>query len=181
VRVLLVLGHGVAAGSVQRVRAAADYVAAAGAPSRIVFTGGWPLGAAPPPDGCREADLMVAAARALGLDGDLRVECRSRTTLENLLNTVEDGLLAGFSFTGDAPLGIVSHRWHLPRVRYLAGKVLGLRGPALLDVPVDGPPAGGLHEYALRAATRLYFAGARDAATLLRRERLMGWSAGRRS
>lgn len=185
--VLLVLGNGVVAGaltpgSAQRVRAAAGYAAVAGTPRRIVFTGGWQLGAAAPPAGCREADLMLAAARALGLSAELRAECRSRTTLENLLFTVEGGLLAGFSFTGDAPLGIVTHRWHLPRVRYLAGKALGLRGAALLDVPADGPAPGRLREYAVRAASRLCFAGARDRATLLRRERLMtAISRGRRS
>jgi uncharacterized SAM-binding protein YcdF (DUF218 family) len=185
--VLLVLGHGVrpvaggfalTPGSARRVRAAADYVAAAGAPARIVFTGGWAQareGAAEPPAGCREGDLMLAAARAAGLHrhADLRTECRSRSTLENLLNTVEDGLLAGFSFGRGTPLGIVSHRWHLPRVRYLAGKVLGLRGPELLDIPADGPEPGGFYEHAVRAACRLCFAGVGDAATLLRRERLL--------
>ncbi len=184
--VLLVFGNGVrrtaggyalTAGSALRVRAAADYVAAAGPPSRIVLTGGWAQareGAAEPPEGCREADLMLAAARDAGLHRhcDLRTECRSRSTLENLLNIVEDGLLAGFTFDATAPLGIVTHHWHLARVRYLAGKVLGLRGAALLNVPAVGEP-GGLYEHAVRAASRLCFAGVRDAATLLRRERRM--------
>jgi hypothetical protein len=173
-------GYALTAGSARRVRAAADYVAAAGSPSRIVFTGGWAQarqGAAEPPAGCREADLMLAAAHDAGLHrhADLRTECRSRSTLENLLNIVEDGLLAGFSFDAAAPLGIVTHHWHLPRVRFLAGKVLGLRGAALLDVPAVGEP-GSLFEHAVRAASRLYFAGVQDAATLLRRERRMvGW------
>jgi hypothetical protein len=188
--VLLVFGNGVrhpagggyalTAGSAARVRAAADHVAATGPPARIIFTGGWAQareGAAEPPDGCREADLMLAAAHDAGLHrhADLRTECRSRSTLENLLNIVEDGLLTGFTFDADAPLGLVTHHWHLARVRFLAGKVLGLRGPALLNVPASGEP-GGLYEIAVRAATRLYFAGVRDAATLLRRERqLVAW------
>jgi hypothetical protein len=116
---------------------------------------------------------MLAAAREAGLHRhvDLRAECRSRSTLENLINTVEDGLLTGFSFARGTPLGLVSHRWHLPRVRYLAGKVLGLRGAALLDIPADGPETGGFYEHLVRAASRLYFAGVRDGATLVRRER----------
>ncbi|HEY0000639.1 MAG TPA: YdcF family protein [Actinoplanes sp.] len=183
--VLLVFGNGVTSGpggyaltpgSAARVRAAAEYAAAMIRPQRIVFSGGWAQareGAAEPPSGCREGDLMLAAARALGLDGDLRVECRSRSTLENLLHTVEDGLLDGFRFDARRPLGLVTHPWHLPRARLLAGKVLGLRGAALLDVPAAGPESGGVYEHAIRAASRLGLLGVRDAATLLRRERRM--------
>jgi uncharacterized SAM-binding protein YcdF (DUF218 family) len=190
--VLLVFGRGVvgadgrwmltpAAGA--RVRAAVDYVAAhpaAFAPdrARIVFTGGWAEaseGAPQPPDGFREADLMRAAAREAGLDrhADLRVETRSRSTLENLLHTAEDGLLDGHTFTPEHPLGLVSHRDHLPRIRILAGRVLGLHGAALLDVPAAGGevPAGRRGEPVARAVARLGYLGVRDAAGLLRRER----------
>ena len=161
-------GHELSAGSLARVRAAVDY-----APTgRVVFTGGWEQvrsGAPEPPYGCREADLMRQAALALGLDVDVRVECRSRSTLENFLHVASDGLLDGLVFTPSRPLGLVTHRWHLPRARYLAGKVLGLPGSALLDVPAGGPVR--LSEYAVRAASRLVFLGAGDPATLLRRER----------
>jgi hypothetical protein len=196
--VLLVFGRGVrctgggwalSAGSVERVRAAADHVAAhadafaraagEGRAPRIVFTGGWAEaceGAAAPPAGHREGDLMLELARAAGLGrhADLRAETRSRSTLENVLHTVEDGLLTGYTFDARRPLGIVSHAWHLPRIRYLAGKVLGLRGAALLDVPVAGGEAVPRRSERLaHAAARLSFAGVRDAAGLLRRERRM--------
>jgi uncharacterized SAM-binding protein YcdF (DUF218 family) len=118
---------------------------------------------------------MLAAACAAGLDlrSDLRIECRSRSTLENLLNTVQDGLLDGYRFDARRPLGLVTHPWHLPRTRLLASKVLGLRGAALLDVPAVGPETGGLYEHAIRAAARLSLFGVRNSATLLSRERRM--------
>src|SRR5688572_30712621 len=106
---LLVFGHARPADSAARVRAAVDYVTAhraafaaasgCGRVPRVVFTGGWAgasAGAAEPPPGCREADHMLELARAAGLDrhADLRSECRSRSTLENLAHTLADGLLA---------------------------------------------------------------------------------------
>ncbi|MFC4147380.1 YdcF family protein [Micromonospora mangrovi] len=176
--------------SLARVRAAVDYVraheagflcaAARGRRPRIVFTGGWAEaceGAPPPPVGSREGDLMLRAARAAGLDryADLRAETRSRSTLENLVNAVEDGLLSGRDFTAGRPLGLVSHAWHLPRVRFLAGKVLGLPGAALLDVPAldSGPLHRGRAERAARLVVRLAFLGVGDLRVLLRRERTM--------
>jgi uncharacterized SAM-binding protein YcdF (DUF218 family) len=189
--VLLVFGRGVrrteegfalTPGSAARVSATVDYVAAheaafrrAEAP-RIVFTGGWSeasAGAAAPPAGCREGDLMVRAARAAGLHGyaELVAETRSRSTLENLLHSVADDLLGTRIFDAWRPLGLVSHVWHLPRVRFLAGKVLGLRGPALLDVPARG---GEDHDdRAALLAARLGLLGARRSTALLRRERRM--------
>jgi DUF218 domain-containing protein len=183
-QVLLVFGRGVVrAGdggyaltpaSAARVQAAVDYP---GRPARIIFTGGWAeacAGAEEPPAGCREGDLMLRQARAAGLDryADLRAENRSRSTLENLLHTASDGLLDGFTFTAAQPLGLVSHVWHLPRVRFLAGKVLGLPGAALLDVPVTGETAPALWR-ATHVAARLGFLGVRDGQRLLRRERVM--------
>jgi uncharacterized SAM-binding protein YcdF (DUF218 family) len=189
--VLLVLGRGVRCadggwtltpGSVARVRAAAEYAARhatdfARAPARplVVFSGGWAEaceGATEPPDGHREGDLMLRQARAAGLDrhAALVAETRSRSTLENLLHTVQDGLLTGRAFDARHPLGIVTHPWHLPRARYLAGKVLGLRGAALLDVPALGGETRG-NERLTHLAARLCFLGARDTAALLRRER----------
>jgi hypothetical protein len=144
---------------------------------RVIFSGGWAEaseGAAQPPDGCYEGDLMVGHARAAGLDrlAELRVETRSRSTLENLLHIVDDGLLAGHEFSADRPLGLVSHAWHLPRVRYLAGKVLGLRGAALLDIPAYGDTPAGLHSERLAyLAARAQFLGAGSPAELLSRER----------
>lgn len=185
---LLVFGRGVVAAgggyeltadSAARVRAAVDYVtlgAQAGAPRpRVVFTGGWPEaseGADPPPLGWREGDLMLRAAAGAGLArlADLHAETRSRSTLENLLNTVEDGLLGDRPYTAARPLGIVTHGWHLPRVRYLAGKVLGLHGAALLDVPAAGARAPA--ERLLRLGSRLCFLGVAEPAALRRRERL---------
>jgi hypothetical protein len=185
-------GYALTAASAARVQAAVDYVAAhagafaaafaaapeGGAPPRIVFAGGWAEaceGAPAPPAGCREGDLMLRWARAAGLDryAELRAETRSRSTLENLLHVRRDGLLADRAFDRDRPLGLVSHPWHLPRVRFLAGKVLRLRGPALRDVPACGGevPRGWRSERALLLASRLCFAGAPDAAALLRRER----------
>ncbi|MFF3869361.1 YdcF family protein [Micromonospora sp. NPDC001898] len=174
--------------SIARVRAVVDYVAAneasfaraagQGRAPRIVFSGGWAEaaeGAHPPPQGWREGDLMLRQALAAGLDrhAELRAETRSRSTLENLLHTVEDGLLDGHAFGPGQPLGIVSHTWHLPRIRYLARRTLGLRGPALLDVHASGGEAlpRWWREPAARIASRLWFLGARDAAGLLRRER----------
>jgi len=189
---LLVFGRGVTyddgryvltPASVARVRAAAEYVErhrdgyARAVP--VIFSGGWAEaseGAVEPPAGSREGDLMVAEARALGLHrhADLRSETRSRSTLENLLHTVEDGLLDGHTFDAGRPLGLVSHPWHLPRIRYLAGKVLGLRGSALLDVPVIGGAGDTARgERMTRAAVRIFFLGAHDPARLRRRERRM--------
>jgi uncharacterized SAM-binding protein YcdF (DUF218 family) len=183
---LLVFGRGVllAAGryeltpdSAARVRAAVAYVRRHPG-ARVVFTGGWPeasQGAAPPPAGSREGDLMLLAARRAGLAdlADLHAETRSRSTLENLLHVVEEGLLGAAPHSPARPLGLVSHGWHLPRVRHLAGKVLGLRGPALLDIPVSEPvpPAPG-PERLLRLGSRLCFLGAAAPAALRRRERI---------
>ncbi|MCU7730056.1 YdcF family protein [Actinoplanes sp. KI2] len=187
--VLLVFGRGVVAtpdgivlteAGTARVTAAIGYVrahtaayAAAAAP-RIVFTGGWPeasTGVAAPPAGAYEGDLMLGLAYRAGLHhhAQLRVENRSRSTLENLLNTVRDGLLDGYRFDARHPLGLVTHPWHAPRVRLLAGRILGLRGPALLDVPAHG---GERHDdrIALLAA-RLGCLGTRRGEVLLRRER----------
>ena len=123
---------------------------------------------------------MRSAARAAGLDrhADLVVETRSRSTLENLLHTAQDGLLDGYAFTPAHPLGLVSHGDHLPRIRILAGRVLGLSGAALLDVPAAGGevPAAHRSEPVARVVARLGYLGVRDAAGLLRRERRMvGW------
>jgi hypothetical protein len=171
------------AASEARVRAAVEYVTAThdGRTPLVVFGGGWAEaceGAAAPPAGCREGDLMLARAREAGLHrvADLRAETRSRSTLENLLHVVDDGVLAGHAFDASRPLGLVSHAGHLARIRYLAGKVLGLRGAALLDVPAAGadpPTAPWRSERAARVAARLCFLGVRDGGDLLRRERRM--------
>jgi hypothetical protein len=181
--VLLVFGRGVVAagdgyaltpGSRERVMAAVDHVVAARRrPARVVFTGGWAEATPAPPPGCREGDLMLAAARSAGLHrhADLYAETRSRSTLENLVHTVRDGLLDGFTFDPDRPLGLVTHVWHLPRVRFLAGKVLGLRGPALVDVPVAGAPAR--YERAVHLVARVCFVGPSRPEELIRRERVL--------
>jgi uncharacterized SAM-binding protein YcdF (DUF218 family) len=194
--VLLVFGCGVLAGddgyrltaeSAARVDAAIRHVTAhaaefarAAAP-RIVCTGGWPHGGpatACPPPGCREGELMLARARAAGLDryADLHAESRSRTTLQNLVHTLQDGLLADQVFSPARPLGLVSHPWHLPRIRFLAGRVLGLAGPALRDIPAPGDAArrAWRRERALRAAARLGYLGVHTPAGLLRREDGLG-------
>ncbi|MEV0128681.1 YdcF family protein [Dactylosporangium sp. NPDC050688] len=199
--VLLVFGRGVTTAGgrhaltpagAARVSAAIDYVhahrdafAVAAAPL-VVFSGGWAeasQGAPRPPEGHREADLMLAEALAAGLSAhaELKIECRSRSTLENLLHTVEDGLLAGHAFGPGHPLGLVSHAWHLPRIRFLARKVLGLRGAALLDVPAAGGEPAARRERALHLASRLWFLGVTDPARLLRRERAMVASLRRRA
>jgi len=178
---LLVFGRGVTPdldlppGGRARVRAAVDYVEAHGGHPRVIFTGGWAEaceGAGRPPAGCREGDLMIAYARRAGLDrlADLRAENRSRSTLENLVHTMRDGLLDGYAFTAERPLGLVSHAWHLPRVHYLARKVLGLRRRQLLDIPVTDEPAS---ERLTHLAARLWFLGVRDATALVHRERRM--------
>ncbi|XVU23961.1 YdcF family protein [Actinoplanes sp. CA-054009] len=178
---LLVLGNGVtptglSPGSVARVGAAIAYVEAGGRPARIIFSGGWAQvreGAAEPSPECREAALMLSAARDAGLGevAELHAECRSRSTLENLLHISADGLLDGLDLGPSRPLGVVTHAWHLPRVRYLAGKVLGLRGGALLGIPAAGSSPFG--EYGVRVASRVGFLGVRDPQGLLRRERRM--------
>ncbi|MDG4801093.1 YdcF family protein [Micromonospora sp. WMMD980] len=190
--VLLVFGRGVVADgggyrltteSVARTHAAIAYVRThaaefrAAADARVVFTGGWPHGPAglpDPPARHREGELMRALARDAGLDGYARLdaETRSRTTLQNLALTVQDGLLGTARFTPAHPLGLVSHPWHLPRIRLLAGRALGLRGADLLDVPVTGPdPVPARRERAARVACRLGYLGLRTPEALLRRER----------
>jgi hypothetical protein len=180
---LLVFGRGVVerdnryeltADSLARVAAAVAHTATVGAPERIVFTGGWAgasEGAPEPPPGSREGDLMLRAAEEAGLaeTSKLYAETRSTSTLENLLNLVQDGLVGG-PYSPREPLGLVSHAWHLPRVRFLAGKILRLRGATLLDVPADGPWQS---ERLLRLGSRLCFLGASRDATLRRRERLL--------
>lgn len=190
--VLLVFGRGVARsgggayvltpGSAARVRAAADYVArhreafrraaAEGRPARIVFSGGWAeasMGAAEPPAGSREGDLMLREALAAGLHryADLHAETRSRSTLENVVHVAAEGLLP----PGSEPLGLVSHAWHLPRIRYLTAKVLGLRGADLVDVPAGGGSDRG--ERLAYLASRVCLFGVRDPGALVRRERRM--------
>jgi hypothetical protein len=195
--VLLVFGRGVIGGgdrytltpaSAARVQAVVDYVhahatsfaeaARNGQPPRVIFSGGWAEAceaAGEPPAGSREGDLMLQQARVAGLDrhAELHAETRSRSTLENLLHTVEDGLLSGHVFSADRPLGLVSHAWHLPRVRFLAGKVLRLRGAALLNVPATGGELATLwrSERAVHLVSRLAYLGIQDTAELLRRER----------
>lgn len=195
--VLLVLGCGVrevdgvwtlTAASAARVDAALRYVAANEAAfvrgadqdprPRIVFSGGWPgrhRGVAAPPPGCREGDLMLGRARAAGLDryADLRSETRSTTTLENLLHILEGNLFAGFTFHPGQPLGVVSHSCHLPRVRFLAARVLRLPVGALLEIPARDPTTAGRRwsPRLLHVAARLCHLGVRDPAALLRRER----------
>jgi hypothetical protein len=186
---LLVFGRGISVAGEQysltpasaaRVQAATDYVTAHPGVTRVIFTGGWAEaaeGAIQPPAGRREGDLMLREAQAAGLDryADLRAETRSRSTLENLLHTVEDGLLDGYAFDAVHPLGLVSHREHLPRIRFLAAKVLALPAGALLDVPASGgeTPLPWRSERAARVIARLGFLGARDPAALMRRERRM--------
>jgi hypothetical protein len=185
---LLVFGHGVTTvggryrlteSSLARVRAAVDYVVRY-EPVRVVFTGGWALadGPAGPPAGHREGDLMLAAARLAGVGGtvggnvELLAENRSRSTLENVLHTVEERLLGDGSFTAARPLGIVTHGWHLPRVRYLIGKILRIRGAAVLDIPATGT-ANPFSERLLSVGSRLCFLGSADPEALRRRERLV--------
>lgn len=186
---LLVFGRGVIGAdghyaltpaSAARVQAAADYTVAHPGVARIVFTGGWAEateGAEQPPDGWREGDLMLREAQGAGLDRqvDLRAETRSRSTLENLLHTAQDGLLDGYAFDAAHPLGLVSHPEHLPRIRFLAARILALPAAALLDVPAHGgeTPLPWRSERAARVIARLGFLGARDPAALLRRERRM--------
>ena len=162
-----------------RVRAAVDYVGRhPSSHSRVVFTGGWAevaTGAPEPAPGRREADLMAALARDAGLhtSTEVLIENRSRSTLENLLHVVADGLLHGRTLDARHPLGLVSHAAHLPRVRFLAGKVLGLRGPALLDIPVPGAAPARLPPAVLLLAARLGYLGANDRDRMLRRERML--------
>jgi hypothetical protein len=180
---LLVFGRGVTevdgrhqltVDSLARVEAAVNY--ARGRVARIVFTGGWALAdsAVEPPVGHREGDLMLAAARRAGVapEIDLHAETRSRSTLENVLHTVEERLLGERAFTADRPLGIVSHGWHLPRIRFLIGKVLRLRGAALLDVPATGGVRP-RSERMLAIGSRLCFLGCVDPVTVRRREDLV--------
>ncbi|MGC5330450.1 YdcF family protein [Micromonospora sp. DT62] len=145
---------------------------------RVVFSGGWPgrhRCEDRPPAGCCEGDLMLSRARAAGLGryADLRSETRSTSTLENVWYAVEDGLLADFDFDPRQPLGLVSHPWHLPRVRFLTARLLRLPTGAMLNIPVpDATTAGpSWSPRVLHTAARLCLLGARDPAALLRRER----------
>ncbi|GAA2631555.1 hypothetical protein GCM10010399_74780 [Dactylosporangium fulvum] len=157
--------------------------AAKGRPGRIVFSGGWAeaaAGQAAPPPGSREADLMLRRAAGAAVDGtplgdrvELIAESESRSTLENLLLTRGEGLLDGHEFTPGTPLGLVCHRRHLPRVRFLAKKVLGLPDRCLQPILAPGSDARSnpTPETLLFLTARLLFLGTSDEATVLRRER----------
>jgi hypothetical protein len=82
-------------------------------------------------------------------------------------------MFVGHTFHAGQRLGIVSHAWHLPRIRFLAEDPLGLHGTHLLDVPAMGSDEAARwpSERAIHVASRLFFLGARDPAGLLRRER----------
>lgn len=177
--------------SAARVHAAVDHVrehldlfsAPDGNPKRIVFSGGWAeaaVGMAAPPPGSREGDLMrdLALREPVGagrLDdyAEVRVETESRSTLENLLNVVRLGYVDPAVISRSNPIGLVSHRGHLRRITYLAKKVLDVRPDAIQRIHAEGPDtgAGTIPEWAVYVATRLLSAGAREPASLLRRER----------
>jgi hypothetical protein len=152
-------------------------------PWRIVLSGGWSgasSGAAAPPQGSREADLMLAYAR-VRVEGthlaaiDLRTESESTSTLEGLLYTVAGGHLDGCDFTARRPLGLVGHREHLPRISFLARKVLGLAPEAIAPIVAAGRDTrlGSVPEPIAHAAARAGLLGARTAQSLHRRERRM--------
>lgn len=172
--------------AVRYVGAHTDAFRAAGpSAARIIFTGGWPgaaYGTGAPPPGEREADLMLrhALAHPVGAGNladyaRLRTETESRSTLENLLYVVRAGLLDGLEFSPAGPLGLVAHPAHLHRIRYLAGKVLGVTGDRLLDITAGGADTtrGAAREWAIYLATRAWLAGVHDPDALHRRERQM--------
>lgn len=178
-----------------RVHAVLDHVAAHAdlfrrlAPSddrgRVVFSGGWAGAAADvpvPPESLREARLMADLAARVGVVGDplssyvdVVVEARSDSTLENVLQVDELGLLADRRFCADHPLGLVAHREHLGRISYFVRKVLGLAPAALAPVLAPGLDgrSRGLPEPVLHAVTRAAFAGAQSPAALRRRQHLL--------
>lgn len=200
--VLIVFGRGLirrgdemalTAASRSRVDAAADHVRAnqavfaalraAGRPGRIVFSGGWAgaaSGEAAPPLAGREGALMLAYGRGLPVAGrrladyaELHAEVASRSTLENLLNVRADGLLDGYRWGPEHPLGLVAHRAHLRRIRHLAGTALSMPRRHLQPIEATGPDgsSGNIPEPALYLATRLLTLAAASPQTVLRRER----------
>jgi DUF218 domain-containing protein len=178
-----------------RVQAVLDHVAAhadlfrrradGGERGRVVFSGGWAgaaAGLAPPPESQREARLMAELAAEADVAGDplsryvdVAVEVRSDSTLENVLQVRELGLLADQRFDADHPLGLVTHREHLARITYFVRKILDLPADALVPVLARGPDGRSRHmpEPVLHAVTRAAFFGARDAEALRRRERAL--------
>lgn len=157
--VLLVFGGGLqrdgntytlTAASQARVREAVAYATVHGC-GLVLFSGGWPRLRSVPPMGSREAEMMAAQALREGLDRPTRTEVWSRSTAENLIHARR--LLADHVFDADHPLGLVSHHWHLPRIRLLAGRLLDLRGAALLDIPVAG--AASAREILVRCFARM--------------------------
>mgnify|MGYP002620478006 FL=1 len=117
---------------------------------------------------------MLAAARPF-VDGiDCRVETRSRSTLENVVFSF-NGPLRDFTFNRWNPIGIVSGRQHLERIRYLIKKVTGLPNDAIVGI---GAREGGTWrdsatEYVIRLISRIVYAGVSDPRVLLRRERIL--------
>jgi hypothetical protein len=171
----------------ERVAAMIDYAHAHAAggrgPGRVVLSGGWSgasNGATAPPEGSREADLMLAYARQEMTrtrfpDGviELHTESESTSTLEGLLYTVAGGHLDGWDFTPRRPLGVVGHREHLPRISFLARKVLRLPAGAIQPIVAAGHDTrlGPVPEPVAHLAARACLLGAGTASAMHRRER----------
>lgn len=93
-----------------------------------------------------EAEFMRNRLLAGGIPQErIVIEDRSRNTTENLVFSMErvDRLsAAGVLPSSPCRIGIVSGGFHLPRVRELAGEILGERAKSVRVIPAYGPHSG---------------------------------------
>jgi uncharacterized SAM-binding protein YcdF (DUF218 family) len=133
---IVVLSAGIANGQMDRQTAERTAVGIAlyqdltarGETPLLVMSGGRSDG-----DPAAKATLMADAARAAGIPvGDLRVEVESHSTLQNALFSRD--ILAG---SADAPLIVVTHRYHLPRA-WASFRWAGLDDLTLVSAEAEG-------------------------------------------
>lgn len=157
----------------------------------VVFSGAYPgdrMSEAPDEDH-REGSLMLQYAHDLGMTEEFpRVkferEIQAVTTLENMLQTREQGFFAGTDFTPTSPLGIVCHgergkkgelRGHAARAEYFGRKAFYLGKTSIESILVveEDDYEAALDEDKLLTITRVAFLGARRKLALRRREKAL--------
>lgn len=152
--------------------------------AHVVFSGGWSAvdGVADGNDRHREASLMLEYAASLSIAGksiafyaDTYTESESDSTLENVLRVKENGYFHQESLTEENPLGIVAHKAHLKRVRYLVCRIFGLQGDEVVNVIATGEdiPDSRIPESLMLIFTRLALLGTSSHASFRRRHRLL--------
>lgn len=87
-------------------------------------------------------------------------ETRSTTTTENVLNSIEQGLLHIDQYSTESPLGVVTHRHHYKRV-LLDLRDAGLAAEATIGIHPEASDSA-LHELASRTVRSLFFFGVKQ-------------------